>query len=99
MDDPLSTFTHDTFAGLVGERFAVPAAALELVLTEAEELGGPPGAARPTGGFSLVFQGPPDPVLDQATYALEHEGLGEFPLFLVPIGRTGDRTLYQAIFN
>jgi hypothetical protein len=36
--------------------------------------------------FSLVFHGPDRPLLEQYNYRVEHPALGEFPLFLVPIG-------------
>lgn len=65
----------------------------------------PMGAARRGGkirehAFSVVFLGPSAAaVLPQAIYALEHEGLGRLEVFLVPIGRDGDRVQYEAVFN
>lgn len=51
--------------------------------------------------FSLNFSGPAAPALAQGTVALapvgeESEGT---PVFLVPVGRQGERMLYEAIFN
>lgn len=59
-------------------------------------------------GVSLIFHGPADKFLPQKTYELSCDALGEFDVFLVPIGelrekrderreRTGFR--YQAVFT
>lgn len=49
--------------------------------------------------FSLVFQGPQDSPLYQSTYQLQHEHLGELPVFLVPIDQDQEGVYYEAIFN
>lgn len=49
--------------------------------------------------FSLTFRGPIDNFLGQGTVALSHPVLGGFDLFLVPVARTTDGFLYEAIFN
>ena len=48
--------------------------------------------------FSLIFRGPRDHVLPQRTYRLAHAALGEFPLFLVPIGPDSVGMRYEAAF-
>jgi hypothetical protein len=48
--------------------------------------------------FSLEFTATGDP-LPQRTYTLENEALGAHDIFLVPIGREGERTRYEAVFN
>ena len=55
--------------------------------------------AETRAAFSLVFLGPQNPVLPQSIYPLDHAELGTLPLFIVPIGRDEEGTLYQAIFN
>lgn len=49
--------------------------------------------------FSLVFRGPQELPLDQATYQLQHDRLGELHLFLVPIDQDEEGFYYEAIFN
>jgi len=49
--------------------------------------------------FSLLFYGPNDCNLGQGTFELEHETMGTFPLFLVPIGPDHQGLRYQAVFN
>jgi Domain of unknown function (DUF6916) len=50
--------------------------------------------------FSLLFRGGDSPALRQDTYVFEHDDIGRFAMFIVPvrIGNDG-RNYYQAIFN
>jgi hypothetical protein len=87
--------TVDDFRPLEGERFRIvpgEAEPFEVELVEVTEIPREPGGRAP---FSLVFQGGPDPPLEQRIYRTEHEKLGELDLFLVPIAV--DR--YEAIFT
>src|SRR5215211_3638192 len=49
-------------------------------------------------GFSLQFASPSGANFPQATYLFEHEKMGTFPLFIVPI-KTPKGIRYEAIFN
>lgn len=49
--------------------------------------------------FSLFFRGPLETPLQQGTRTLEHEKIGTFELFLVPIARTPEGMSYEAVFN
>lgn len=49
--------------------------------------------------FSLLFQGPPEVVLAQGQYRLEHPELGALELFTVPVQLDDGRLQYQVIFN
>ena len=49
--------------------------------------------------FSLIFRGDKSKVYPQRTYAVEHDLIGSFDLFLVPIARNQEGTLYEAVFN
>ena len=71
---------------------------VELELMEAKALPAARGAPR-QDPFSLVFRGPATYRVRQAMYTLEHDGIGELPVFLVPIGAEEGGTLYEAIFN
>lgn len=52
------------------------------------------------GCFRAVFRGPRTLPLRQDTYVVAHGALGEFPLFLVPVGRATARArYYEAAFN
>lgn len=91
--------TLQTFAPAVGENFTVGGeggAKVDLLLVEATPQDAGPHAPRPP--FSLLFQGPADPFLPQATYRFEHGSLGEMEIFIVPLGRDEHGTVYEAFF-
>jgi hypothetical protein len=102
----LEAFTAETFARHLGEAFRVvpdSAVPIAMELVEATELGGEtarPGEA-PTKRvpFSIVFRGPGGVVLPQRIYRVEHDAIGAFDLFLVPIGPDGAGMRYEAIFT
>src|ERR1041385_5537543 len=49
--------------------------------------------------FSIFLVGPGDRYLPQRIYPVEHQGMGAFELFLVPVGQNHDGLLYEAVFN
>jgi hypothetical protein len=99
----LEHFTVATFAPHLGEAFSVRATeqvALTLTLSEATALGPAPSADGPRRApFSLLFHGPPTPILPQRIYHLEHPAIGAFDLFLVPLGPDRAGMRYEAIFG
>ena len=48
--------------------------------------------------FSIFFEGP-SVYLPQRVYSFEHEEMGEFDIFLVPISQVGQNYRYEAVFN
>jgi hypothetical protein len=92
--------TIDVFRDKVGQAFVLEEAdmpAIEVTLIEATELRN--YADAPRMPFSLLFTTKGDFVLPQQAYALRHVALGLQTIFLVPVGREGEITTYQAIFN
>ena len=90
--------TRDTFARQLNTPFRVagyPASVATLELVEASER----RALASHEIFSLVFRGPPDVVLPQATYRFEHHAIGAFDLFIVPIRQDSRGLYYEAVFN
>ncbi|UVK56051.1 hypothetical protein DBIPINDM_002627 [Mesorhizobium sp. AR02] len=53
---------------------------------------------RPGGGFSLMFRGPRETPLPQATYRFTGNG-GEHDIFIVPVAADAAGRLYEAVFN
>lgn len=89
---------RDTFAGQVGSAFRVVGGAFDSVELRLAEL--TDGRAAPGYEvFSLFFQGPAAPRLDQATYTMDHPALGMVALFLVPVGALPGGIRYEALFN
>jgi hypothetical protein len=96
----LETFTLQTFSVHLDEEFVVTppdGGDLRLRLIDARGLGESPaeGLRAP---FALVFRGPADGHLEQATYPVAHTRIGAFALFLVPIQPDADGPRYEAVF-
>src|SRR5271168_2613545 len=92
--------TRELFRDKVGQIWVLDGAdapPVELTLTEVEPLRNHAKLAREP--FSLSFTSSGDFVLPQRLYGLRHGTLGPMTIFLVPIGREGDITTYQAVFN
>jgi len=86
------------FTPHVGAAFAADALALELV--EVKPLPPPPPGTRVRPEpFTLLFLARVPGYLPQGTYSLTHAGLGRLDVFLVPVGRTPDGALLEAVFN
>jgi hypothetical protein len=91
--------TLETFKPAVGDAFTVggeEGAKIELLLVEATPKDVGPHAPRPA--FSLLFHGPAEPLLSQATYPFEHGALGAMEIFIVPLGRDEHGAVYEAFF-
>ncbi|MGN6258719.1 MAG: DUF6916 family protein [Solirubrobacterales bacterium] len=91
--------TLETFRPAVGEAFRVGGeggARVELLLVEASPQDAGPHAPRPP--FSLLFNGPAEPLLAQGTYRFEHGSLGVMEIFIVPLGQDEHGSVYEAFF-
>jgi len=97
----MKDLTHQDFSRVIDQLFTLKTAGveMELKLIEVQPYRGevPDYVARHP--FSLQFAGPAGNVMPQATYRLEHPGMGALDVFLVPIGANRDRVLYEAIFS
>lgn len=97
----MDTATLEHFQPLVGTGFALqvaPGDTLPATLVEAQALGMPQvGQRRP---FSLLFRGPPEPVLPQRIYAVAHEGaaMPAVDIFIVPVRASQEGIYYEAVF-
>ena len=103
---PTPELTYDLFARLEKTRFQVlldEHNRIELELAEVLVLRRGAASAETTRtnpeSFSLTFRGPADRLLPQQTHIFEHEKVGRFNLFIVPLGREAGAIQYQAIFN
>ena len=106
-DVSLDQLTFAQFHGLLQTKFRVRLDAsnsVELELVEAANYSGPnpptPSAANPGyERFSLIFAGPDQQPLMQKMHPFEHDQLGAFPLFIVPIRQEKGMLYYEAVFN
>jgi hypothetical protein len=81
---------HDTFTLIAPDRETAP---LELI--GVTDLLSPPGSEQ----FSVLFREVEGHRASQGTYTLEHDRLGRFELFLVPIDAGQGRVALEAVFN
>ncbi|HVG22432.1 MAG TPA: hypothetical protein VNI02_25560 [Blastocatellia bacterium] len=68
---------------------------VELELVEVSDSGSNARQER----FALLFRGPLDDALGQGSCRMEHDKLGAFDLFIVPVGIGETGRDYEAIFN
>ena len=93
-----ATLEHEIFSKYLNTNFRISIGesnTVEAELSEVSELLLSPGQER----FAIVFRGPKEPFIPQASYPFEHDGMGEFILFIVPIRQDADGIFYEAVFN
>ena len=49
--------------------------------------------------FSIYLSGPAQPLLPQKSYTFQHDEMGEFEIFLVPLSCKEEGSRYEAVFN
>jgi hypothetical protein len=92
------SLTHEAFTKHLESKFQVrieTGPSVELTLIEVSELKMLPGQEH----FSILFRGPGEVFLSQGTFLVEHEDLGRFALFVVPISQDEQGYYYEAVFN
>lgn len=97
MQTPPDPLALEGFRAAVGSTFELglemqPARALALRLARLDVRAAPAGYEQ----FSAQFRGPGEPLLPQGTYKIHHATLGDFPLFIVPVGHDGEAVHYEA---
>jgi hypothetical protein len=102
----LEKLTIDMFAPHVGEMFRLrvqPERVLDVELVQVTPLrvrsADGREAPRQREPFSIVFRGPSNVIVPQRVYPLEHDTMGSYELFIVPIGPGQGGMLYEAIFS
>ncbi len=102
----LKIFTVETFSRHLGEPFRVHTGQpepLEMELIQATDLGRESARSAdgygPRASFSIVFRGPGGFPLPQRIYQIEHDEIGTFDLFLVPVGPDQAGQRYEAVFT
>jgi len=96
-----ATLTEKEFSQHLNSKFQLKLPDRELQL-ELVEVKGYPSGPNEQGGmerFSIFFTGPGDIKLPQHVYQLDHERMGEFEIFLVPVSGDAKGFRYEAVFN
>ena len=90
--------THEEFTQHANTKFKVPLdenTTVELELIEVSEIKLHPRQEE----FTLEFRGPLNMFLGQGVRNFEHEQMGEFELFIVPVEQDAQGFYYEAVFN
>lgn len=93
-DSPLPTY--ESFGSLLNTTFHINATEpISVKLVEVSEKKETPRLER----FAILFLGPLTPSLDQGLYDFEHDQIGQFTLFIVPVAQDQTGRYYEAVFN
>lgn len=98
MNDPLYKLNSKIFSQHLNSQFIVHvdgAPSITLELREVNEPPSPPNIEM----FSLIFNGPQAPRLNQQIHQLEHAVLGKIGLFLTTVGADQQSTSYESVFH
>jgi hypothetical protein len=93
-----AALTQEEFSQHAGTKFQVQVnenTSVELELTSVSELKLYPQQEE----FALEFRGPLDMFLGQGICIFNHEQMGQFELFIVPIRQNNQGFYYEAVFN
>jgi len=93
-----ASLTHAEFNQNAMTKFRVPldeGRVVELELVEVSELKLHPRQEE----FSVEFRGPLDAFLGQGVRNFEHDAMGNFELFIVPVEQDAEGFYYEAVFN
>ena len=95
-----ANLTEEEFSKHVNTKFRVTGEQpVELELNQVKSYPSQPHEQAGMERFSVFFTGPGDSLLEQKVYSLEHEQMGVFDLFLVPVSRDESGFRYEAVFN
>lgn len=92
------SLTHEAFIQNVNTCFRVSgddSRQLDLELTEVSDL----KLVKAQEEFAIVFRGPLDHFMGQGIRSFDHEKMGHFELFIVPIRENAEGYFYEAVFN
>ncbi len=93
-----ASLQHEDFAAQLDTEFRVridEANAVNLILATVSDLKLSPIQEQ----FSIVFRGPLEVFLGQGGRQFEHDEMGQFNLFIVPINKDDNGFYYEAVFN
>ena len=98
-------FNEEAFRKNLGTKFRVRLDGMEDapdIALELDEVAPFPELSHSRGDverFSIYFYGPGHILLQQSTYILEHEEMGEMDIFLVPVAQDPRGFRYEAVFS
>src|SRR6267143_5081721 len=97
-----ASLTQEEFSRHLNTKFRVQLGdgpQIDLELVEVKGYLTKPGEQTGMERFSAYFKGPSEPYLAQNTYSLQHDRMGRFEIFIVPIARDEQGVRYEAVYN
>jgi hypothetical protein len=93
--------TEANFAKHLHTNFYVPVNGqrFELELAEVKSYLSGPEEQKGLERFSIFFHGSSTVILPQQIYSMDHEQMGTFQIFLVPVAKLEKGIRYEAVFN
>ncbi len=97
----LEKLTFEDFSPLLEQKFQIKLEDNTTLVVQLTETTINENSAERNGrqSFSIVFRGPRNLEMTQGIYPVSHEELGEFSIFLVPIGPDEKGMCFEAVFN
>jgi archaellum component FlaF (FlaF/FlaG flagellin family) len=95
----LEHLTQKSLSEQLNTKFRLSSGTGQSVEVELVEVTDNGEVAGQTERFSALFRGSLEHFFQQGTYSLEHEQLGSFDLFIVPVRKDEAGFYYEAIFN
>ena len=96
---PIDQLTAARFEELKLEGFEAHSGSGAAVALRIFSVAKPQSIAAGYESFSVIFDGPQNPPLNQGIYRMHCAKLGLFDLFIVPIGADRGLRQYEAVFN
>lgn len=93
-----ASLEHETFFRHLNTTFRISLGKSDTVEAELSTVGDLQLSPRQER-FSIIFRGPNEPLLPQGSYRFEHDEIGEFILFIVPLRQDDSSSFYEAVFN
>ena len=90
--------THEEFSRHLNTKFGIRLSDEQVIEAELAELSELLLSARQER-FAIVFRASNEVLIDQGLHRFEHNEMGTFNLFIVPIGRDERGTYYESVFN
>ena len=97
---------RETFSDKIDQTFVLDSGEekVDLKLTQLTELDAiekVPGAPEDLREepFTLLFRGEGESILPQQLYSIHHESLGDFTLFITPVGADPEGVYYESVVN
>ena len=98
-DIPLEQLDYALFSGLEGDHFKIALNPRQKINAQLIEVKNTPSDDGRQERFSLLFEANAKDFLEQRMYDFEHPAIGNFSIFIVPVGSDGNMTQYEAVFN